>query len=382
MATFSASIKDIRGGNFLPAYLLNGTETLLKEEWLRLLALYYLGENNSPEDICRIADSKTELKEIVARMNTPALFGSDRKIFIINDPPYLPAAPKGRGKKKDAVAGKKEEAEEKKKKKAEEEKIKKVFKDFWKNERSSERSNNVPQNIIIFRTLDTDKRRWFYGMLNKKDPDIKHDAVVEFSTLQGDDLKKWVLNRLKRYGKKIDAKAYEKLLLFTESDLWRIDREIAKINDYMDENEDNINTDTIEKLVFSSPQGNIFNLVDALGEGNYKKAFAYLKSLFFHKEFPLIILAMITRQYRLILKAASLKKEGIPHSKAAPLLEVAPFLVSKLFRQADNYKESELYEIIRLLNETDLTIKTGNKITDPEVALELLLARIAAVVSR
>ncbi len=203
------------------------------------------------------------------------------------------------------------------------------------------------------------------------------NAVVDCSPLQGDTLKRWVFNRLKKYNKTIDTVAYEKLLLFTAGDLWRIDREISKISDYMDEEKESITEELIEKLVYSGPQGNIFKLVDALGEGAYSQAFSHLGALFALQEPPVMILFMIVRQYRLILNALCLLEEGCSESKAAPALGVMPFVARKLFQQAGKYEHSELREIFQILQETDFNIKTGKM--EPMLALELVISRISGL---
>ena len=368
MISYSLSVKRIRDNMFMPAYLLNGTETLLKEEWLLHLARHYLGENYAPEDIRRIEDGKTDLKKVMADINMPALFSGGRTIVIIDNPPYLPTPPKDKKKKNEA--DNKEKPEDAKRKAAEEERARDIFTAFWEREAAE----NAPGNIIVFRVRDADKRRRFFRMLNS---DLK--TVIDCSALKGDELNKWVMHRMKKRELQLEPKALEKLLLFTEGDLWRLDRELAKISDYMDGGCKVVDEEVVDRLVYSGPRGNIFNLVDALGEGSHKKAFSYLKALFFHREAPLMVLYMITRQYRLIIKAKSLKKEGIPSSKAASLLEAPPFVASKVYRQAENYHEEELREILKLLYETDLGIKTGAAGSDPELSMELLLARIASV---
>ena len=52
-----------------------------------------------------------------------------------------------------------------------------------------------------------------------------------------------------------------------QGDLRRADTEITKIMAYMYADEQIVTEELVDKLVYSDPRGNIFNLVDALGEG-------------------------------------------------------------------------------------------------------------------
>lgn len=376
MSDLKKSFKDITDGKFLPAYLLLGTETLLKEEWLTFLCRKYLGSGGeSGTGIRRLEGRESSLPEILADLNMPVLFSEGKRIIIIDDPPYLPPPPKNKKKKAEDEEEPREPAEsgdvspgEKDRDGDGEKKLIKLFQAFW----GKQISLPEPDNIIVFRVTEPDKRKQFYRLLSK---DLK--AVTDCSPLKGEELKRWVNKRLKKYNKKIDAIAYEKLLVFTEGDLWKIDRELAKISDYMQDDEENITEELVEKLVYSGPRGNIFKLVDAMGEGMYLQAYSHLGAMLAVREAPLMILHMIVRQYRLILNTLCLREEGYTESKAAPALGVKPFVARKLYRQAGHYNRRELTAIFGILLETDFNIKMGKM--DPETALEVLIGRIAGL---
>ncbi len=131
MTDFRLSLKTIQEGKFLPAYLLLGDQTLLKEEWLGLLMHKFIGkEDESLTGIRRVEGREKGLPEILAELDMPVLFSSGKKIVIIDNPPYLPSPPKEKKKKAGDEEGKKSlesSAEDKEKDK----KLIKVFKNFW-----------------------------------------------------------------------------------------------------------------------------------------------------------------------------------------------------------------------------------------------------------
>ncbi len=364
MITSKQSFQDIRAGRFSPLYLLTGGEDYLQELWLGLLREKFLQGDEANTGFRKIEGHEANLIEIIVDLGMPTLFSTGRKIVLIDDFPLLfsTAHPQ---KKKPAATGDVRSGKSGKTD-GEEKRIKEALAVF------QEQQNSHPEieHIIVFRAAEVDRRRSFFRFLQES------DAVVIFSPLKGRDLDAWVRSRLHAHDKKADPRALDKLLFIAESDLRRVDSEISKIVSYMHTDEKIVIEELVDKLVYSDPRGNIFNLVDALGEGVPEKSFRYLKALLALHTPPLQILHMVARQFRLILKAHSLREEGVKRSAAISRLGVHPFVADKLFRQARTYRREELREIIRIIQETDLRIKTGK--TEPELALELLIGRIAS----
>ena len=118
----------------------------------------------------------------------------------------------------------------------------------------------------------------------------------------------------------------------------------------------------------------IFNMVDALGQRNPRKAAHHLHRLLDSGEHPLGIFGMVVRQYRLLIQADWLLNRGHTEKSVATRLKLHPFVAGKVCAQANYYTQAQLHQAYRQLLESDLAIKQG-KIT-PETSLDLLVAQL------
>ena len=90
----------------------------------------------------------------------------------------------------------------------------------------------------------------------------------------------------------------------------------------------------VRLLVPEARQANIFHMVDALGQGNGQRAMALLHHMLDDGAAPLYLLAMIVRQYRLLLQVKDLVGRGLRSAAIARELKQRDFVVDKLLRQA------------------------------------------------
>jgi len=374
MLDVGKSAKEISEGVFHPGYLLVGNASLRKKKWLETLAYYFLNDESSrASGLERVDGRERNLLDLLDELNMPTLFSGGKKIIVIDDPPYL-SSTKSKGKKKDEEKKKEEAGEEEGEEKeegassrssGEDKKRVEALQNFYKRESS----NPEPENILVFRVENVDRRKTFYRNASKL------LALIDCSPLEGNDLKKWTARNFKSHGKEIDGQALEKLLWLTEGDMWRLEQEVAKICNYLDEDQSRVTADVVEELVYGGPQGNIFRLVDAVGEGKTLQAYRSLQGLLDQQEPPILIAHMITRQFRLIFQSLSLQEQGLPPASAAEELNVKPFVARKVYQQARSYNRSQLRQIFEVLEETDYNLKTG-KLEGP-LALEVLISRLA-----
>jgi DNA polymerase-3 subunit delta len=83
------------------------------------------------------------------------------------------------------------------------------------------------------------------------------------------------------------------------------------------------------------------------------------------------LLFMITRQFRLAIKAKELLDKKIPFSELGGRLELSSeYALRKTISQAKRHSIEEMEKIYRQLLDTDISIKTGNSME--ELALDTL----------
>ncbi|MBI2845800.1 MAG: DNA polymerase III subunit delta [Chloroflexi bacterium] len=201
--------------------------------------------------------------------------------------------------------------------------------------------------------------------------EVKGAKIKEFKPPQGSRLVNWINKRAKEQGGKINTHAADTLAAFVGSNLRQLDLEITKLLAYV--GEEPIKVEDVRFLVSQTQEANIFALVDALGEKDLETALAELHALLDQGQHPLQILAMIIRQFRLLLQGKELQLQGEGMAK----LRLHPFVARKIESQARKFTRPQLEEIYHHLLDTDLGIKTGR--AEPEVALDLLVTELATV---
>lgn len=188
-------------------------------------------------------------------------------------------------------------------------------------------------------------------------------------------LPRWVQERVHKYGGQIKPQAARQLAAVVGADLRLLDQEIAKLVTYTNA-ERAIAMVDVDVIVPYAQEAVVFDLVDALGRRDGHTAAQTLHRLLDAGEHPLGLLAMIVRQFRLLIQVKELKDEGATPRDIAQALKLHPFPARKLYNQATHFTAGQLEAVYRHLLDTDLAIKSGE--IEAEVALDLLVAGLAA----
>jgi len=205
-------------------------------------------------------------------------------------------------------------------------------------------------------------------LLRKLSPLAK---VRAFPLLRGRTLKTWTQRRVSDEGGSITTEAVDLLTELIGGNLWAMNNEIQKLLLYTQERP--ISEDDVRQLVSYVQEASIFPLVDAILEGQTKTAQKLLHQLHQEGAPPTYILAMITRQFRLI--ALSKELSGLSRQELQSKLGLASsYSLDKTLNQTKLYDLEGIKQAYDKLLETDLAIKTG-KYND-QLALELLVANL------
>jgi DNA polymerase-3 subunit delta len=188
-------------------------------------------------------------------------------------------------------------------------------------------------------------------------------------------LPRWIVERVRKHGGEIEPRAAAQLAAAVDADLRLLDQEVIKLVTYVNA-ERPITAEDVEEIVPYAQAAVIFDLVDALGRRDGRTAAQTLHRLLDAGEHPLGLLAMIVRQFRLLIQVKELKAEGANAQTIAKELGIHPFPARKLHGQAAHFTAAQLEAVYRHLLETDVGIKSGE--IEAEVALDLLVAGLAA----
>jgi DNA polymerase III subunit delta len=200
-------------------------------------------------------------------------------------------------------------------------------------------------------------------------------TVIEFPPPPAGELINWISKRAKKHGGEIDRVAANRLAAMIGGDLRRLDQELEKLITYVNAQRTVTEKDVL-LLVTDSGLSNIFDMVDALGRRDGKKASRELHHLLDQGDNPLGLLAMIVRQFRLLIQVKELTEKSLPPDAIAKELKLHPYVAKKIGEQARNFSLAQLETIYRRLLDIDVEIKTGQ--TSDVLALDLLVAGLAA----
>ncbi len=187
---------------------------------------------------------------------------------------------------------------------------------------------------------------------------------------------RWVAERAAHYGATIEPAAAHLLITRVGDDLTLADAELAKLAAYTN-GQRPISSQDVDRLTPYTPEANIFEMVDALGQRNGEVALHLLRQLLDEGDDPLRIFGMIVRQFRLLMLMKEQLDAGETVTMAAQVAHLkSGYVAQKIATQTRHYSLEMLERIYRLLLATDLEMKTGIK--TPTLALETLIARLAA----
>jgi len=150
-----------------------------------------------------------------------------------------------------------------------------------------------------------------------------------------------------------------------------LSNEIDKLILYKGENEE-IMAEDVTLLSPYAAEASIFDLVDALGNRNSKKASLLLQKKFSEGTDPFYLFSMFIRQFRLLIQVKELSDEGKKPLAISQELKIHSFVVGKLFQQGHGFSLPQLEQIYSHLLTIDVGVKTGRH--DLTTALNLLVA--------
>lgn len=199
-------------------------------------------------------------------------------------------------------------------------------------------------------------------------------TVRQFRPLRPGEVPTWLRQRAQALGLSITAGAVRLLAELAGNNLWALDSELKKLAAYS--NGRPIQEEDVRAVAAAWQEAGIFTLVDAVVEGRVATALHHLRGLMATGATPTYILAMLARQYRLLVLA---KEAGAaasrPEALAGQLGLSSPFLAERVSKQASRYTWRQLARAYQRLLEADVAIKQG--VYSEETALEIMVGELA-----
>jgi len=315
--------KDISAGQFNNVYLFYGEETYLKNDYKNRIKKACIKDDDTI-NFNQYEGKNIDLKEIFSLADTMPFFADYRLILLENT---------GLFKKS--------------------------------NDELSEYFEKVPDTtILLFVEDEIDKRSKTFKSAKK------HGRVVEFPRQNEKVLEKWVLGKIKKENKQITKNALDLFFSKTGVDMENIASEIEKLLCYT-LNKDSITEEDVDAICTEQVNNRIFEMIRAIAEKNQKRALDLYYDLLTLKEPPLRILALLSRQFRLLYQVKELLRLRKGRDEIARYTGIHSFIVRQYISQAGGFSGKMLKRAREDCIRTEEEIKSG-KIAD-KLGVELLI---------
>jgi len=181
----------------------------------------------------------------------------------------------------------------------------------------------------------------------------------------------WIVKEARARGKTISPEACESLIALTGGSLTALKSELDKITLFTGDKKV-IEADDVAEAGLDVKADTIFNLSDAIGDRDLKKAFLLYAKL--SAEPSLVIVGAIARQMRVLMKLKTAMHDGVAWDQLAGVAGVPPFTIKKYKESCRLFTMEELKGALRYLFEMDMSLKSSalpEEVAMPELIIKL-----------
>lgn len=211
--------------------------------------------------------------------------------------------------------------------------------------------NPSPDVVVI---IDCDK----VDLRGKGAKAVAKAAVhVECKPLYANQVPNWIRMECQRRGKPISQDGAALLAEAVGADLGAVDQAIEKLILFCGQAR-LINADAVEQVILETSQRNIFEFTEAVGSQARGHAMKLLERLLGSGESAVMLTAMLSRHWRILVQAHSMMSAGrVSEREAAAALKVHPFFVKAYLAQAKGFARNQLQSGFETLRDTDRALK-------------------------
>ncbi|WP_150284024.1 DNA polymerase III subunit delta [Rummeliibacillus sp. TYF-LIM-RU47] len=318
---FSKLWADIQKGKLAPVYLLAGLESYYIDETIRRIK-DKLEEEGEVESVTIDLDEKPV--DLVIDESDTIPFFSNKKLIIAKNASFLKATDKTKEK---------------------------IQHDLTRLARWLEFPSDTSVTIFIAPYEKLDERK-------KVTKQMKEHAVYLLAeTPKEQDLAVWVQHEVARFGKLIEDEATAKLIELVGLDMLHLKSEVDKICLYLGE-ETTITASLVEELVSKTLEQDAFKMLNAYIRHDVSEALSIYHDLIRQKQEPIMLVALLASQIRLMSNVYYLLKKGYHSGQIAKQLKVNPYRIKRIVEDRRNISEEALLKALYGLSEVDLKLKS------------------------
>ncbi|MCM3784513.1 DNA polymerase III subunit delta [Neobacillus mesonae] len=340
MSDVKTAIKAIRGGDPASVYLLYGTEKYQMKQFADTMKEQLIEEAHRDFAIATYDTADTPIEQVIEEAETVP-FLVPRKLIFVRDNLLFTA-----GKDNSKI----------------EHRIESLL---------TYLDNPADYSILIFLVQGEklDERKKIVKTMKSK------ASVLSFGPLQGDELISWITKKAGARNVTLEKAAAETLVQRAGTSLQILSAEVDKLCLYAGTG-GTVTSSDVEGMVARNTEQNIFAMVEEIAGLRLSKALEIFYELLKQKEEPIKIMALIARQFRIILQVKELAAQSYSQQQIASQLGLHPYAVKIAGEQSKRFQSERLRSIIKHLSELDYQMKTGA--IDKVLGLELFLLKLGA----
>lgn len=330
MASKNIIENDIENNSFHNIYILYGEEAYLKRTYKNMLINKLVNKNNTM-NFSRFNEYNFSLDEFVNLADTIPLFSKYRVILCEN-----------------------------------------VQLCSKSNEKFLKYLENINESTIIIDIEEKlNKNTKIFKLIEKSDKAFAYECTLPEDKVKSEViLKNWIYKRLKKYTKSMENDAWEEFFIRTFESMDKMDTEFSKLISYVGD-KSIITLDDIKAICVNHTEKRIFDMIDAIGYKDKKKAMDFYKSLVIDKVHPLEILKILRTQFLKIKAVQSMLDKHLDKYTIASRVGIYRTYIDKMIKIANNFSNQELTDFLDKILSYDEKIKLGQ--IDPSLAIETII---------
>ncbi len=229
----------------------------------------------------------------------------------------------------------------------------------------------APSETAYFLIVESsvDKRKDMYKAANAS------GITIECDTPDIGDLRMWAARRLKLNGFNVAESTLNFFFERVGTDMSNASNELEKIICYCD-GRDTVTVADVDAVCANWLSNQIFAMTDAIVEHNQKKAMDLYYDLLALREPPQKILALIFRQFNIMLQVKEMADNHKDKGAIASAVHLAPFIVGKYINWARSYTTDQLKKCLELCVDNDEAYKSGK--LDDVISVEMIIVKCSS----
>jgi DNA polymerase-3 subunit delta len=236
-------------------------------------------------------------------------------------------------------------------------------------------NNPSKTSVLVFVVDELDKRRKIAKLLLEK------STAVEFAELKDEEMIGWAKTKLKDLNVEADERALRHLVGLVGNNVRRLTNEIKKLAvaalpDAL------ITFELVESLVPDSREISNFELTESLLLKNKPRALQILKKILDDGAEPLMLLGLISYNFRRLCMSKELMRQGVERREVARIMRLPYGKQEDFLATARRIDIEKLTWIMQRIAGADVAIKTsigGGGMSGSRLQIEMLVCELANI---